>query len=486
MLVYDSLLWPDSTGRLLPWLASSYESSPDGLQHTFKIREGVRWHDGQSLTAEDVAFSFDYALEHQPERKGGIAPYVIFGPRHVAKTQVVSPGSVLITLDKPAANFIPEVAGRFPIVAKHIWSSIENPMRGGEDQAKWIGTGPYRLKSYGGSSTGGYLFEANDEFFLGKPYVSRVEMPPVGDELTAIKAGDIDAGGLGVRPTSADVLQSFRRDRSFGFITGPVDFLTALHFNLAKGGPLGDTRFRQAVARGINRVDMVQRLLGGMGVPGNPGFLSPDNPSYSNAIEQYRYDLAAAKRLLDEAGYRTGANGIRVDSGGKPLSFVVKGLADSQSAFEYLVQAFKALGIDVKFQPIQQLFTELHDYELALIIYGGIAGDPDLMRSVFSSRVENKFFFGAMGYKNSQFDDLADRQLVTLNPGERVGLVKQMQQIVANDLPILHLYYPRPFLLFRRSVFDQFAWNPASLGPFNKQIFVTGAGTGGTKIRPTK
>jgi ABC-type transport system substrate-binding protein len=102
------------------------------------------------------------------------------------------------------------------------------------------------------------------------------------------------------------------------------------------------------------------------------------------------------------------------------------------------------------------------------------------MRVVYSSRV-NKTFQAARGYADAEFDDLADRQLVTSDVEERKKLVARMQQIVARDLPILHLYYPTPFLIYNRDTFDQWSTQYS-----DKQVFVTGARDGSLEIRPIK
>ena len=477
-LIYDTLLLHDSTGALVPWLASSYERSANGSAYTFQLREGVRWQDGQPFTADDVVFSFDYF--RQQAETGLVAPWVIFRPSNVVAASRIGERAVEVRLDKPVVTFLDNVAARFPIVPRHVWSRI--PAAGqAESRDVLLGTGPYRFEDYS-AAEGSYLFVANDDHFLGAPFVRRIELVPVGDQLTALAAGEIDAVSLQAAPTNRTALDRFRNDSCFGFVEGPADFLAALNWDLSKGGALADVRFRHACALAIDRSELVRRLLGGAGHPGNPGFLPPGHPLRVE-VEQYSHDPAAANQLLDAAGYRRGSDGVRRGADGKALSFRLGHLAELAQAARLVVDALGAVGVELKLQEIP-LFP-LPDYDMALIVYAGVVGDPDFMRRVFSSRVDDKLFFAAKGYANAELDDLAERQQVMRDDAQRAELVAHMQRIVAADLPVLHLYYPTPFFLFRRSVFDQWTYSRTG-GILNKQQLVTGTGTGGAEIRPVK
>jgi len=148
---------------------------------------------------------------------------------------------------------------------------------------------------------------------------------------------------------------------------------------------------------------------------------------------------------------------------------------------EVVKAALSRIGVAVDLDPVDpfQLFVGAPDYDLAMLFYAGPGGDPDFMRTVFSSKIP-KLFFAARGYVNAELDDLADRQLVTFDETQRRAMVTRMQQIVASDLPVLHLFYPTGFFVYRRSVFDQFGGRY----PLDKRILATGVHTGGTTIRP--
>jgi peptide/nickel transport system substrate-binding protein len=484
-LLYDTLLTKDASGQLIPWLASTYERSDDGLVHTFDLRGGVTWHDGRPLTADDVAFTFDYYREHT------LGPLVVVQPYGIAEARALSPQRVEIRLDRPDVTFPEFVAGALPIAPRRVWNSVEDPAAV-QDVAMLVGSGPYRLASYDGDGAP-LLFTANDTYFLGRPFVQRVEMTPAAEDLTALLAGQVDAAesaAVGTRPLA---LTPFRDDPGFGIVDQRGGFTFPLYWNLAKGGALGDVRFRRACALAVDRADVVERLTGGNGLPGNPGFLAPTN-SFHVDVEQYAFDRRAANRVLDEAGYALRGGGVRRSAQGEELSFELLFPSLLAPLAEVLIASLKAVGVELRPKGVE-LGPALYgkklsgDYQMALALFPGPSGpgpnaDPDLMRPLFSS-LAPKGLNSADGYKNAALDDLAERQLATFDEGERRALVGRMQEILADDLPVLPLYYSTLFNVFRKQVLDQWYWTPGGfpVGPNQRQLFVTGVKTG-TTIRP--
>lgn len=484
--IYDTLLWVGTTGKLLPWLASRWDRSPDGLTYTFELREDVRFHDGQPLTVEDVVFTYRYFLD-QAQR---IPPFVIGRPENIADVRATGGRSVEIRLDTPVVTFAEATASFVPIVPRHVWSAIADPSKA-LDPAVLVGSGPYRLESYS-RGEGSYLYEANEEYFLGRPFVKRIELRQVGDELTALLAGELDAGSPATTGARSIALAPFRTRPEFGVLRGPLDFTVALYWNGEKGGPLIDPKFRQGCARAIDRADVVRRMVGDNGEPGNPGFLPPDHPFHvSEGVEDYPFDPDDANRLLEEAGYaRRGAGGVRHGPDGTPLRFELLATPATIPVAELVVEALRAVGVQLTVRALEQpqlLPTlTLGAYETAIVTYGNLSGDPSYMRSLYASYVR-KFFHSARGYKNPELDDLAEKQRVTFDREERKRLVAGMQRIVARDLPFLHLYYPFPFYIFNKATFDQWTYGRAAgflNSPANKHLFVTGTKAGGLEVRP--
>ncbi len=483
-LLYDTLLWKDGKGTVQPWLASRFERSADNLTYTFGLRRGLKWSDGSPLTADDVVFTFDYY-----KKQRALSPAVIIQPpQSVASVRANGPATVVVTLQSPDVTFAEQVAGALPIVPKHVWSSIADPSSA-QKIAQLVGSGPYRLKTYTGDG-GPLLYLAADDYFLGRPFVKRVEFNEVDDEFAALLAGAIDAGGgSGVR---ADVLAQFEHNPSFAMLTDRGTSTFPLYWNLKRGGALADVKFRRACAMAIDRKDLVTRLAGGHGQPGNPGFLGPTNP-FATKVEQYALDVRGANSLLDAAGY-TRSGGTRKGADGSPLSFELLISNEQAPLAELLKTDLARIGVEIKPKPVQvgpALFgTKLSGgYDMAVLTYpgpspGGPDADPDVMRQVFSSKSPPSLT-SATGYTNAKFDDLANRQHTTFDKSRRKDLVAQMQRIVAQDLPVLPLYYPDEVLVFRKAVLDRWYFTPGQFPTANdnKQLFVTGV-SAGTKIRP--
>lgn len=482
-LIFDTLVWKDSEG-LIPWLASAWESSPDGLSWVFTLRAGVRWHDGRPLTAEDVIFNFEY-FRRQP------AP-LVRGVEFIRSVRSDGEGRVEVVLGRPYAPFLVNVAGSVPVIPRHVWEKVSDPLRFTGPDAL-IGSGPYRLVSYDQAS-GAYLYEANPDFWLGKPYVRRVELVQVADPLLALEQGVVDAAGLPVEGrVPAEVISRFEGNPQFAVISQPGEWNPAIHFNLAKGPPYADPDFRRAWAYAIDRDELVRRVLQGLGQPGNPGWLAYSNPWRNPNVAQYPFDPDRARALLDGVGYRdTNGDGVRELPDGRPLEIA---LYFESPAFmrvaEIVRERLRAVGLALTFRPADRntldSLTTAGNYEVAIVSYGGLGGDPDYMRQVFSSRSPYRGFQRAHGYSNPQFDELADRQLAATDPASRKRLVDEMQAIIARDLPVLPLYYPTNYYIFRKGAFDAWYFTPGGVGPgvpttWNKHALVTGEGKG-LKIR---
>ncbi|MCA1656440.1 MAG: ABC transporter substrate-binding protein, partial [Actinobacteria bacterium] len=380
--IFDTLIWRDKSGKFIPWLATDWETPDKGLTWRFKLRRGVKWQDGRPLTARDVAFSYTYFGEKP------VPPATIVRPQFVAGARASGDDVAEIKLAKPYAAFLRDIAGALPIIPEHIWKDVDEPAKFRGKQAV-VGSGPYRLGSYS-RADGSYLFTANKSFFLGKPYVSRIENVPVDNELLALKKGEIDAGGPPPLKPSKGALESFRENPDFGVLRGTPDFTLALYFNLTGGGALADPAFRRAVAYAVNREDAVKRALQGQGLPGEASWLPPSNSFYSES-RRYPFDLAKARSELDAAGYRM-AGDTRQGPDGRPLRFRLSFPAPQASqAAELVISYLKPLGVRVEPQALDEATLNERatkgNYELALVFYGGLGGDPDYMRLVFAPKV---------------------------------------------------------------------------------------------------
>ncbi len=474
--IFDTLIWKDDTGDFIPWLATSWNMSEDGRTWTFKLREGVKWHDGTPFTADDVVFTFNYMNEHPHPS------FPLFDrPDMITNVEKVDNYTIRVELARPYAPFLERAISVMPVFPKHIWEKVEDPVkfRGAE---ALIGTGPYRLLNYD-QAEGAYLYEANEAFWAGPPCVKRIELIPVNDAPVALKQGQIHAFSSVTRVLPREVVASFEADSRFGMITAPGEWNLVLYFNLAKGGPLNDKQFRQAVAHALDLQAMVDQVLLGDGLPGNPGWLPPSNPWHNPAVQPYSYDPQRAQTMLDEAGYQDrDGDGVRETPEGKPLRFeLLFGNWFSPRPAELIQQWLADIGVEVTLKSADRTtsdqWTAQGEYEMALVGHGGLGGDPSFMTRVFSSRSKSRGFIRVHGYKNDRFDELAEQQLFAVDPNKRREIVYEMQEILAEDVPVIPLYYPNRRHIFNRDVLDAWYFTPGGFGggipmAWNKHIFI--------------
>jgi peptide/nickel transport system substrate-binding protein len=479
--VFDTLLWQDSTGEPIPWLAKEWSHSPDGLEWRFTLRDDAKWQDGKPVTAEDVKFSFDYVTT------GPAAGISRLGPSlDLKEVTVDGPNAVVVRLNKPTAVFEEDVAMRLFIIPRHIWSQVADPARYQEPDAV-MGSGPYKLESFD-EAAGSYLFTASDSFYLGSPYVKRIELVPAPDELIALQRGSIDAGEILEDPAPEEQIKAFEANKGLTKLEGSYDWMLALHINLTKGFPYDRREFRQAVAYALDRKDMVTRLLAGRGEPQSVGGLTVGHPMLAPDLPAYDRDVTKAKTLLDGLGLKdSNGDGLRELPDGKPILVELQANNRFTSKSSELVKEYlREAGIDVRPQILDKATADdsagKGNYTMALIGYGGMTGDPDQnLRSRYAASPKSTSFTRAIGYSNAEVTDLADRQLTALDPAQRTTLVHQIQRIVAEDVPIIPLYTPRRMTFYKAGIFDNWYYTPGCTpcrGTRNKHMLVTGKKVG--------
>lgn len=466
--IFDTLVWRDGSGQTIPWLATEWKVSDDQLTWIFTLRDGVKWHDGQPLTVEDVVFSYQYFASTG-------SGWFMAPLSDVASVTAVGERQVAIKLKRPFAPFLSTIAEPTFIIPKHIWAKVEDPKKFTGPEAV-IGSGPYKLVKYS-KEEGAYLFEANDDYFLGKPYVQRLEFIPVSDVALALANRQIDAfdkfGGV-----TDEMLAPFTK-APYRIGKAPGEWGMNLYFNLSAKSPIADVRVRRAIAHTVDRDALVARLLLGFGEPGSPGGLPPANPFYNPAAQTvYPRDVAKAKALLREAGYAEG----------QPVTInLTYSTGDNPRLVEMLTAQLAEVGITLKPVPMDQASLDAAakdgNYDMLLVGFGGLGGDPDQLRRNFASTSKTVGFSRARGYANAEFDRLADEQVSLLDFAARKAALDRMQMILAADLPALPLYYTARVVVYNAEVFDNWYFTPGGYGggipmPFNKHQFVTGVEKG--------
>jgi peptide/nickel transport system substrate-binding protein len=467
-LVFDTLVWRDASGETIPWLATDWAMSGDGLTWTFTLHNGVRWQDGQPLTVDDVVFSIEYYLAHPG------AGWFMAQVGQVESAAAVSDSQVAINLAAPYAPFLQTVAEAMLIFPQHIWQNVTEPQAFTEPEA-FIGSGAYRLVEYS-QQEGAYLFEANPDFFLGLPYVRRIEFVPTSDDFLALSNGDVAAfdkfGGV-----TEEMLAPFRLE-PFAVGQAPGEWGMFLYFNLEKETPLQDVRVRQAIAHAVDRQAMVDRVLFGLGDRGSPGYLPLSNPAYNPDVIEYAYDPNRARALLQEAGY----DGTPIQ-----VAYSPDWIMASPRVIEIVEAGLSEVGIGLKKVTMDQATIDAAanegSYEMLISGFGGLGADADQLRRNFASSSQTRGFSRALGYSNAEFDALAKAQVTMTDPAEREAALHQMQAILAQDLPALALYYTARVVVYNAQVFDNWYFTPGGYGggipqPYNRHQYIVGVPEG--------
>ncbi|QAY67448.1 ABC transporter substrate-binding protein [Paenibacillus protaetiae] len=434
--LFDTLTWKDDQG-VIPWLAKSWTLSDDGLTYTFELEQGVTWHDGQPFTAEDVVFSFNYYKEHPFNWTGDIS--------RIESVTASGDNQVQFKLNEAYAPFLSDLVGIVPIIPKHVWESVDNPIEyRGEDAL--VGTGPYKLKEYD-EAGGQYSFVANDHYFKGHVKVKEIQYLSVDNNAMALKNNNVD----GAMTYNYGDVQQLQKEGFDVIKSNPTGSAVRITFNLDHP-QLKDKRLRQALAYALDRASMAQKLTGGDPMVGNAGVIPTDSPWYNPDVKQYNYDPAKAEAMLDELGYTKNANGVR---DGLKLSVLV---SSNSPESQVMQEMLKKVGIELNIQQVDSATFNAamgeNKYDMAITGHIGLSGDPDYLRQWFLGNASNTLAARGKAFANEQFQQLAESQMKELDPDKRKQTVFQMQDVLAEELPTLVLYHRPFYFVYKKDVYD--------------------------------
>src|SRR5215467_7687003 len=438
-LVYDNLLNDKKT----PWLASGYQWSSDSKTLTFTIRSGVTWSDGQPFSADDVVFTFNLLKQH-PDADLQSDWSVLSSVTKQGTNQIV------MTFQQSAVPNFYQIAGQTAIVPQHIWSSITDPASHVTPQP--VGTGPFTMSACTGQNI---TYKRNPNYWQkGLPYVDTVNYPAFLDNDPAnafLAAGNAQWGGQFIPNIDTYYVAKDPKNNHYWF--PPIDNIN-IWFNMTRS-PLDNKAVRQAIAYGIDRGSVSQKGEFGYEPPGNQtGVLSPTFDSWIDKGQadkySYKMNVSKAQSLLQSAGFTKGSDGIFQDSSGKKLSFSIidiAGYTDWVASVQVIQDNLKQVGIEIKPDNLEatsyfdKLFTG--NFDLA---YGSVNTSPgpspyyELRNSLHSATTADvgQTAAGDYGrYKNPTLDGLLDQFGQTTDQSKQHDLMKQVEKIVLEDVPII-------------------------------------------------
>ena len=467
-LVYDTMYELQLDNSFTLSLAESVETSVDGLVWHYKIRPGITWHDGQPLTAHDIAFTYNFYHDH-PD-----FPYLPTYTQHFASVAAPDNSTVIITLDAPIPNMEAQLVFLY-VLPEHIWSQHlagNAPLEYLNNDL--VGSGPFKLVEH--SQNAFVHLAANPDYFAAKPKVDEVIFQTFANEdalVQALQTGQVDM----ITELPKTTIPVLRKAPNIKLVTGPplAPSLSDIFFNQidpancptdaggkCTGHPaLRDRVVRQALAHATDKQQMIDVLLLGLGTPGLT--LVPDSLTqwYNRSLQDYNFDLAKANQMLDEAGYQdSDGDGVReMPDGSHPLDFRLLWANDTPDAprmAELLSQNWRQIGVKVQSQTFEPdalvaLCCPAFDYD---VIIWGWETDPDpniLLNVMTSAAIPNGS--SESGYSNPLYDALYAQQSVELDPKKRQALVWEMQKMVFDDVVYIVPYYAQTAQAYRTDRF---------------------------------
>ncbi|MET9438494.1 ABC transporter substrate-binding protein [Streptomyces sp. NPDC006551] len=384
--IFDGLLAFDASMELRPALAVALpQVSDDGLTYTYKLRPGVKFSDGQPFSAKDVVFTYKTVLDpktNNPSRTELDA---------LKDVKAVGEDTVVFTLKYPYAPFAERTV--LAIAPEHV--AAKQDVNSGPFTTKPIGTGPYVLTDW---SKGEKLsFKANPGYWGGAPQVKKFTMAIIKDDdvrATRLRAGDLD--GAILPPNLAAGFKNDKAKKTYAATTYDYRTVTLPTHNKVTG----DLAVRRALDIAVDRRAMVDKILEGAGKPAY-GPVPTDSEWFAKGTER-RHDLDGAKKILDAAGWKPGADGIRVKNGVRaefPLWYLSGDKLRQDHALAYASDAKKA-GIDIKTQGGTWEVIEPRMKTDAVLAGGGSPGDPD-----FDQYLLLKSTLGGDGFNNMAWYD---------------------------------------------------------------------------------
>ncbi|MFG2772364.1 ABC transporter substrate-binding protein [Streptomyces sp. NPDC048350] len=389
--IFDGLLAFDADLRLRPALAAELpQVSPDGLTYTYKLRKGVTFSDGKPFSAKDVVFTYRSVLDPKTNNPSKTELDALKDVRAVGEDTVV------FTLKYPYAPFAERTV--LAIAPEHI--AGKQDVNTGAFTTRPIGTGPYVLTDW---SKGEKLsFKANPTYWGGAPQVKKFTMAIIKDDdvrATRLRAGDLD--GAILPPNLAAGFKGDKAKKTYAAKTYDYRTVTLPTHNKVTG----DVAVRRALDVAVDRQAMVDKILEGAGKPAY-GPVPTDSEWFAKGTER-RHDLDAAKKILDEAGWKPGADGVRVKDGVRaefPLWYLSGDKLRQDHALAYASDAKKA-GIAIKTQGGTWEVIEPRMKTDAVLAGGGSPGDPDFDQYLLlTSRLGGDGFNNMAWYDNKTVD----------------------------------------------------------------------------------
>lgn len=414
--MYNGLLRykDDSYGEVECDLAKEYTVSEDGKIYTFKLHEGVKFHNGDELTAEDVKYSIERIIDSEIRASHF---------NDVEKIEALDDYTVVITLKNPVAPF--ETFLAYPMNAI-VNKNIVDKNNGSLDNVD-AGSGAFKLKEW--KKDQHLILEKFDDYFEeGLPYLDEVVLKPIPDETarnTALRNKEVDMI-LQITPKDSMQLEN-EKDIVVDSVSGT--WWEYLGINTTKE-PISNKKVRQAIAWALDREMINKAVKFGKGTVLTGGPIPPGHWAYGDLNMYDKQDYDKAKELMKEAGYENGFD----------ISLIVLPQKMQLDASQIIKQQLKEIGINVKVNSLESsvYFEKLgsFDFDMTVIGWVGFVDPDEFLYNIFYT--EGKW--NQQGYSNPEVDKLLGKGRITVDKEERKEIYKEAQRLIAEDVPMAFLY----------------------------------------------
>lgn len=448
-LIFNTLVRKNEKFDYSGELASDIKRSDDGLTYTFTLHDGVKFHDGRLLTSADVKYTLDLLLSSNFAKSASFFEGTGAEKRsYIKSVEAPEPRIVVVTLLKPWVGLLSNLVA-IPILPKDSYESQKtNP----------LGSGPFRFIRYDNAQQVCDV-EAFADYWEGAPKIQSIRVRVIPD-MNALQA-ELQAGRVDIAPLptslSPDAVKRLEQDPNLQVQAFQGSNVVLLTLNTSSP-PLDNVKVRQAIAYAIDRGSLIDNLLLGFGKIAH-SIIPEESWAYSPG-QIYSYDLATAKRLLDEAGFRDpDGDGPRMRFE-KPVVFKLSGSSISGRQYASVIQNYlKEVGIPVEIQTPEAntLFDELRrgNFQIAYSQWVGGNQDPIFYKDLFATSeipTETRPSRNRSRYSNPELDRLLEEAVNTFDRQRAFELYKQIQDIVSRDVPVFPLWYQSNIVIARKSV----------------------------------
>lgn len=421
--VYDEL-YMKTESETRYYLADRVEVSDDGMTVTLTLKDNLKWHDGEAITADDIIFSLD--VNADPDNGAGYANAVYIGDKPVTYEKM-DDLTVQITLPEPSASYV-TILGRLPLLPAHVYDNDTDIKADSEANLKGIGSGPYKVKAF---KNGEYLeLERFDGYYGDRPSIDKVVykvIPDTSAQEVALQKGEINFMEISSQ-TAADMYEGDEEITVHTFPEGRVNYLACNKFS----DTFSDPKVKEAIYAALDNEEIVEGAYGtAMGTAANTIF-SNATQYYDEDIKGYVQDVDKAKKLVKETG---------LDD--KTLKLVYnQDRAFMKETALIVQQQLKDVGIRLEVEGMEsngffdRVFGDASDYDLYFNGYGAF-GDPD--------EVIAGMFDGTWGINLEVSDgqlDLWKQGRAATDDAERTEIYKKLQEKAVEDMSVYPIAYP--------------------------------------------